>query len=331
MRMAKYVKLITLLTLVMVVISAGLISAKAPRIAMVTDVGGLGDQSFNDSAYLGLKKVQKELGSEIKYLESKKMDDYESNLRLLANDKYDMIWAVGFLMTDAVAKVAKEYPKVKFGIIDSVVDLPNVLSVTFKEEEGSYLQGVVAGLATKTNVVGFVGGMESPLIEKFEAGYIAGVKAVNPKAKVLSAYTGSFADPGKGKELAITQFTQKADVIYHASGSCGTGVIEAAKEKKFLAIGVDQDQSPLAPEYVISSMVKAVGQGLFTGSKALADGKFKAGTTVLGLKDGGIDTAFSPKVNAKLSKTAIATIKNRVKTIEANIIAGKVKVPTTKK
>ncbi|MGE5509395.1 MAG: BMP family lipoprotein [Chitinophagales bacterium] len=294
------------------------------KIAMVTDIGGLGDQSFNDAAYRGLQRAGKELGVEIKVVESKKMDDYETNLSNLADQKYDEIWAIGFLMADALKNVSSRYPNTKFGIIDSVVDNPNVMSVVFKEEEGSFLQGVLAGKMTKTGVVGFVGGMEFPLIIKFEAGFRAGVKAVNPKARVLVGYTGKFDDPGKGKELAMTQFSQGADVIYHASGACGIGVIEAAKEKKLFAIGVDSDQSHLAPTAVISSMLKRVDNGVFMGAKALVDGKWKAGVTVLGLKEEGVGSAFSKGVKVP------ADVMKLHEDFEKRIASGKLVVPQTR-
>ncbi len=299
-------------------------AAKDMKVAVVTDVGGLGDQSFNDAAYRGLKQVEKELGAKITVVESKKMDDYETNLRSLADQKYDMIWAIGFLMTDALKNVAPQYPNTKFGIIDSVVDAPNVLSVTFKEEEGSFLQGVIAGLTTKTNKIGFIGGMEFPLIIKFESGFRAGVKAVNPKAQVFVAYTGKFDDPGKGKEVAMTQFSQGADIIYHAAGACGIGVIEAAKEKKLYAIGVDSDQSPLAPNNVVSSMLKRVDVGVFEGSKQVIQGTFKGGVQVLGLKENGVGTAFSKGV-----KLPASTLKKHDE-FAKQIASGKLKVPSTR-
>lgn len=305
-------------------------AASKYKIAMVTDIGGLGDQSFNDAAYRGLQRAGKELGMEIKVVESKKMDDYETNLSNLADQKYDEIWAIGFLMADALKNVSQRYPNVKFGIIDSVVDNPNVMSVVFKEEEGSFLQGVLAGKMTKTNVVGFVGGMEFPLIIKFEAGFRAGVKAVNPKARVLVGYTGKFDDPGKGKELAMTQFSSGADIVYHAAGACGIGVIEAAKEKKLFAIGVDSDQSHLAPGAVISSMLKRVDNGVFMGAKALADGKWKAGVTVLGLKEQGVGSGLSierfPDKGVKIP-SAVLKLHND---FEKRIVSGKLVVPDTR-
>lgn len=279
-------------------------SQKTLKFAMVTDVGGLGDQSFNDSAYAGLKRAAEELGAEIQVVESKKMDDYEPNLRSLADQKYDLIWAVGFLMTDALKNVAAQYPDVKFGLIDSVVDLPNVMSVTFKEHEGSFLVGVIAAMTTKTKTVGFVGGMQFPLIEKFEAGFKAGVKAVDPAIKVLTAYTGKFDDPGKGKELALAQFSKNADVIYHASGACGIGVIEAAKEKGLWAIGVDSDQNALAPDNVLTSMMKRVDNGVFQGCEAVANGTYEGKVVALGLKEEGV--GYAPTTDKNASPEAMA-------------------------
>jgi len=204
---------------------------------MITDVGGLGDKSFNDSAWEGIQKAGKEFGVEPVILQSTKQEDYEANIGNMAQS-VDLTIAVGYLMEQAMISGSEQYPDRKFGIIDMVVDKPNVMSVTFKEHDGSFLVGVIAGLTTKSNVVGFVGGMDSPLIEKFEVGFRAGVASVNPNAKVLVNYTGAFDNLDKGKEIAISLFKQKADVIYHASGGCGIGVIQAADENNFWAIGL---------------------------------------------------------------------------------------------
>ncbi|MGE5599428.1 MAG: BMP family lipoprotein [Bacteroidota bacterium] len=318
-KIAVFGVLVLVLSLMVSLSGAG---AAKLRFAMVTDIGGLGDQSFNDSAYAGLKRAEKELGAEIKVLQSKKMEDYVPNLRSLAEQKYDLIWAVGFLMTDATNEVAAQYPKINFGIIDSVVNQPNVQSVCFKEHEGSFLVGVIAAMTTKTKVVGFVGGMKLPLIEKFEAGFTAGVRAVDPKIRVLSAYTGKFDDPGKGKELAMAQFGQKADVVYHASGACGIGVIEAAKEKNLWAIGVDSDQYHLAPKNVLTSMMKRVDVGVFSGCRDVAKNAFKGGrTVVLGLAEEGV--GYAPTTEKNASKEAIAKADEFAKLI----VSGKLVVP----
>ena len=298
-------------------------AAKQLKIGMVTDVGGLGDQSFNDAAYAGLKMMEKE-GAKITVVESAMMTDYVTNLSSLAEQGYDMVWAIGFLMHDAMVEVAKQYPKTKFGIIDSEVNLPNVTSVLFKEHEGSFLVGVLAGLKTKTNKVGFIGGMDFPLIHKFEVGFMAGVKAVNPKAQIIVGYTGVFDDPNKGKELALTQFSQGADVIYHASGACGIGVIKAAEEKKLYAIGVDSPQNHLSPNYVITSMLKRVDNGVYMVSKELAKGTFKAGTRTLGLKENGV--GYENVVSKFFNKDQVQVVTGYAK----RIVAGDVKVPSTR-
>lgn len=298
------------------------------KIAMVTDVGGLGDQSFNDSAYEGLKRAEKELGVEIKVLESKAMSDYETNLTSLANAGYNMIFAVGFLMTDSVKKVAPRFPNVKFGLIDGrVEDLPNVISCIFKEEEGSFLVGALAGLMTKTNKVGFVGGIKGWLIDKFESGYKAGIISTNPKAEVLVAYTGRFDDPGKGKETALAQFNQGADIIYHASGACGVGVIEAAKEKGdgFYAIGVDADQDHLAQGRVLTSMIKRVDVAVFESTKNAIEGKLKSGILGFGVKQNAI--GLSPMRFTK-SQIPPATLKT-IEELQSKITKGELNIPST--
>lgn len=266
---------------------------EAPKYSfgMVTDVGGIGDKSFNDSAWAGIDKAAKELGVEAKLLQSTKQDDYTPNLGSMAQS-VDLTMAVGFLFEDAMKTSADQYADKKFGVIDTVVDKPNVMSVTFKEHEGSFLVGVIAGLTTKSNVIGFVGGMDFPVIVKFEAGFIAGVKSANPNAKVIVNYTGAFDNPDKGKEVALTQYQQKADVIFHASGACGIGVIQAADEKDFWAIGVDMDQSAESNKNkVLASMIKRVDVATYTVIKAYADDKFNGGAAnaiELGLKEDGV-------------------------------------------
>lgn len=316
--------LVLMLVVVSVVgLSTFAFAAKQFKIGMVTDVGGLGDQSFNDAAYAGLKMLEKE-GAKITVVESAMMTDYVTNLRSLVEQGYDMVWAIGFLMEDALREVAKQYPKAKFGIIDAVVDAPNVTSVVFKEHEGSFLVGVLAAMKTKSNKVGFIGGMDLTLIHKFEVGFIAGVKAVKPKAQVLVGYTGVFDDPNKGKELALTQFSQGADVIYHASGACGIGVIKAAEEKGLFAIGVDSPQNHLAPKNVITSMLKRVDTGVYTVSKDLMRGTFKAGTRTLGLKEKGV--GYEAVASKFFNKDQIDIVNGYVK----RIMAGDVKVPSTR-
>jgi basic membrane protein A len=267
---------------------------KVFKVGMSTDVGGLNDESFNASAFAGLTKAKNELGYEIKAIESKKNEDYEPNFKSLMDLKYDLIWGIGFLMHDAIDKSAKENPNQKFALIDEVVTQPNVASITFKEEEGSFLMGVIAAKTTKTKKVGFVGGMDIDVIHHFDAGFQAGVKSVDPSVQVIRVYAGSFTDSAKGKEIALNMIKDGADVVFHAAGGTGAGVIEAAASQKKFAIGVDQDQNKLAPEYVISSMMKRVDVAVFNISKATQGGNFPGGkTTVLGLKEDGV--GYAPK------------------------------------
>ncbi len=294
------------------------------KVGMVTDVGGLGDQSFNDAAWRGLEQARDELGIEINVIESGNMTDYVPNLRSFADQGYDMVWAIGFLMTDAVDRVAGQYPDITFGLIDAVVDKPNVASVTFKEEEGSFLVGVVAGMMTKVDKVGYIGGMEMPLIKKFEAGFKAGVKAVNSKAQILTGYTGAFDDPQAGKELAFTQFSQGADIIYHASGACGIGVIKAAEERGKYAIGVDSPQYHLAPDNVLTSMTKRVDVAVYNEVKALYEGKFEAGHKIYGLEEDGVGV-YRPQAE----KMTSPEVMNKVDEYRQKIINGEITVPTT--
>jgi basic membrane protein A len=307
--------------------------AAAPfRVGLVTDLGGLGDKSFNDAAYDGLKQLHKKFGAEIKIVESNKMEDYVPNLKSLADQKYDMIWGIGFLMKSAMEEVARMYPNLKFGIIDEYINQPNIACVTFKEEEGSFLVGIVAGIDTKKNSVGFIGGMDFPLIRKFEAGFTAGVKAVNRKATIRSAYAGSFDNPAKGKELATAQFTFGADIVYHAAGATGLGVINAAKEKAkgYWACGVDRCQHDVGAakgrNSVLVCMIKRVDTGIFKVSSDAFHGKFAGGSRIdLGLAENGVG------ICAAARQTASVKALKAVAAYKAKIISGKIKVPTDPK
>src|SRR6478672_9771991 len=231
-------------------------TADAVTVGLVLDVGGLGDKSFNDGAYKGAMRAEKELGAHIRLIEPGEGSDREAGLRLLAAEHMDLVIGVGFIFTDDVTQLAKEYPNVNFAVVDYAISTdkagnpipppPNVAALKFKEEEGSFLVGALAALVSQSKKVGFVGGMDVPLIQKFEVGFKAGVRSVCPKCTVVSQYAGvtpiAFRNPGKGKELALSQYQQGVDVIYHASGSTGLGVFEAARQTGKYAIGVDADQ-----------------------------------------------------------------------------------------
>lgn len=296
-------------------------------LGMVTDVGGLGDKSFNDSAYRGLQQAQSKLGSTISVLQSRSVSDYEPNLSALAEHGDGLIFAIGFLMHDSLNDVAPRFPQIHFAIIDSVVDQPNVTSVTFREEESSFLAGVLAGLVTKTNTVGFLGGIQSPLIEKFEAGFVAGVRSANPKAHVLIKYTGSFDDVAAGKEYASVLYDQDADIIYAAAGKCGLGAIDEVKARPngFYVIGVDSDQDSLAPGKVLTSALKHVDNAVYALAVAASTGKIPTGHVVLGLKEGGVGLTTMRYTRSTLPPQASSILA----AYQRAIISGKLVVPTT--
>jgi len=311
---------------------------KKMRIGMVYDVGGRGDLSFNDMAYEGLSRAQKEFSARVETKDLEPIaggENREELLRLLAGEKYDLIFGIGFLFTDSITRVAKAFPGVKFGIIDGFIDKePNVASLLFKEHEGSFLVGAAAALKSKAGKVGFVGGMKIPLIEKFEAGFIAGAKYVKPSIEVYSDYAGTtgeaFRDPVKGKELATAQYDRGADIIYHASGGTGIGVFEAAVAKKKMAIGVDADQSLTAKAdqraQILTSMMKRVDVAIHGTIKALVAGRYKAGVQSVGLKEGGVGYAVN-----QYNRAAIADITPRLEALKKDIVAGKIKVPQDRK
>lgn len=300
--------------------------AKTLKVGIVFDSGGRGDKSFNDSAYDGVSKAKTDLGIDEHEVESKAEKDYETNLSAMASQGMDLVFAVGLAQSTALGKVAPKYPNVKFAIIDSVVDAPNVRSITFSEEQGSFLAGYLAGLTTKSGKIGFVGGKAIPLIKKFEVGYIAGAKTSNPKVELLpSKYTESWDDINNGKASAKVLFDQGADIVYHAAGRCGLGVIAAAKESGKYAIGVDSDQDDVAPGNVLTSMMKRVDNAVYATIKDLKDGKFTAGTVVYDLKSGGV--GLSPMKNTK-DKVAPDALQ-KVEAISKKIVDGSIKVPST--
>jgi basic membrane protein A len=310
------------------------------RPALVLDVGGLGDQSFNDSAYAGLQRAKKELNVDTEYLESSAPTDYVDNLTQLADSGYTPVFAVGFLMTDAVNEVSKQYPDTDFAIVDSVAHGPNVASLIFREQEGSYLAGIVAGMMTQqkteyTNpddkVVGFLGGQESDLIGRFQAGYEAGVKSVCPDCEVLVQYAGStpdaFNDPARGKEISLQEISEGADIIYHAAGNTGAGLFDAAKEKKIFAIGVDLNQAELFPDApILTSVIKRVDNSVFQTIKEASEDKFPGGEVVeFGLDDKGISLAPF----GRFDKDVPQKVKDEVEKAKQGIIDGDIKVPSS--
>jgi basic membrane protein A len=308
---------------------------KTLKVGLAFDIGGRGDQSFNDAAAAGLDKAKAEFQVQARELEvastTETDADREERLRTLAEEGYNPIICVGFVYSTALAKVAPQFANTQFAIIDDAnAKGPNIANLVFAEEQGSYLVGVAAALKSKKGTVGFVGGVQVPLIKKFEAGYKAGAEAGKPGTKVLSQYltqppdfTG-FNDPAKGKAAAEGMFDQGADVVYHAAGGSGSGVFEAAKAAKGWAIGVDKDQykgaDPSVRDVIITSMIKKVDVAVYDFLKDVHDNAFKAGTTTYDLKQGGIDYATSGG--------KIDDIKSQLDGFKQKIIDGQVTVPT---
>lgn len=297
------------------------------RIGMVTDVGGLGDRSFNDSAYAGLVRARDQLHVGTTVLQSRSAADYQINMTVLANKEYDEIFAIGFLMARDVAEVAERYSKRHFSIIDAVVDQPNVTSVTFKEEEGSFLAGALAAMTTKTKTIAFLGGLDIPLLRKFEAGYAAGAREIDPSVKVLVKYVGSFEDVASGKELAGVQFSQGADIIYVAAGKAGLGAIDQVKGRPdAFVIGVDSDQDALVPGKILTSMVKRVDIGVFDVAEKAAKKQPRPGHLTLGLKEGGVGLTDFKYTKSVVTPQKIAVL-NKLKAL---IVGGTLKAPSTR-
>lgn len=254
-------------------------------LGMVTDVGGLGDRSFNDSAYRGLVRARSDLNAYVQVLQSRSAADYQPNLDALTNLHVNMIYAIGFLMSLDLDQIARQNPSQHYAIIDAVVDDPNVVSVTFREQDGSFLAGALAAMMSNTHHIAFLGGQDIPLLQKFEAGYIAGAHEVDPKTVVDVKYIGSFDDVASGQELSNLLLNSGADIIYQAAGKAGLGAIEAVKHRdNVYAIGVDSDQDGLAPGKVLTSMVKKVDVAVFDVAQAIQQHKPLAGHLVLGLK-----------------------------------------------
>ncbi|MFC8565713.1 BMP family protein [Streptomyces sp. NPDC057245] len=306
-------------------------------LAIAYDVGGEGDQSFNDAAHAGLQRAEKEFGYKTAAIEPTDGEtdaDKEQRLTSLAKQGYNPVIGVGFAYAPAMKAVVAEFPDTSFGIVDSVVEGDNVASLVFAENEASYLAGVAAAKATKTKTVGFVGGVDNPLIHKFEAGYTQGVKDTDPKVKVVSQYLtqtaeeGGFSSPDKGRAAAEGQIEKKADVVYQAAGLSGQGVIEAAAKAKIWAIGVDSDQyqqEALAAykDYILTSALKDIDGAVFALAQSVEDGKPLTGTRTFDLKSDGVGLSDS---NPKFAEVPGA--KEAVDKAKAAIVDGSIKVKT---
>lgn len=299
----------------------------ALKVGIVLTTSGKGDKSFNDSAIAGLEKATAELGIEYKEVQPKEASEIEKAIENLANAGYELIFTVGFNSASALSNVAPSYPDTKFVIIDHNFKddfKDNLKSLIFKEEEGSFLAGVLAAGQSTSNVVGFVGGMESPLIQKFEVGFEAGVKAANPDAEVLIQYVSSdasgFNNPSRAKEITLNMISKNADVIYHAAGGSGQGMLDAANEKGILAIGVDSNQNWVKPGTVIASMLKRVDHAVFDVVKAQIDGTLVMGDAqIYGLDSNGVSLTDLTELMAEETDGISADDQQKIKNLKATI------------
>lgn len=317
-------------------------AGNGPTVGVVFDMGGRGDKSFNDGAYLGADSAEKHLGARVQFIEPGDGSDREAGLRLLASERRGLVLGVGFIFSDDLTSLAKEYPDVDFAGVDFALASdakgnvipppPNVAALKFREEEGAFLVGAMAALVGGSKKVGFLGGMDIPLIHKFEAGYKAGVKHVCPDCTVIAQYAGvtpeAFRNPSKGKELALSQYQQGVKVIFHASGSTGLGMFEAARAmgRGHYGIGVDADQYAEAPGFVLTSMVKGVSASVYDTIRRVKEGTFKGGIYSYGLKEKGVGYIYDEHNKALIPDS----VHTRLLQLEQDIVDGKIKVPSTR-
>lgn len=309
--------------------SAAAGDGQALTIGLVLDKGGKDDKSFNSAAVAGATRAANEFGIKIKDVESPDDAAFEPAMRTFAERGIPLVVAVGFAQADALKKVAPSFPNTHFAIVDAVVGAPNVASLMFEEQEGSYLVGYLAGLVTKTGKVGFVGGMDVAMIRRFLLAYEAGVKAANPKATVFNGFVGitssAWANPTRGRELALSQMSQGADVLFHAAGASGMGVFDAVetdRQKATFAIGVDSNQNGIKPGRVLTSMLKRVDNAVYEIIKSEVEKKFAGGPRSFGLKDKGIDYAVDEH-----NRDLVAPYVEKLEKVREDIIAGKTQVP----
>lgn len=296
------------------------------KVALILDRGGKDDKSFNAAAYRGATEAKNKLGIQLKDVEPADESQFESAIRATAQKKFDLIIGVGFSQKEAISKVAKEFPNQKFALVDAISDQSNVRNLMFSEHEGSYLVGAIAAMKSKSGTIGFVGGMDIPLIRRFVTAYEQGAKATNPKIKVLVNYVGvtgeAWNNPTKGKELALTQISQGADIIFQASGNSGVGVFDATEKQGKLAIGCDSNQNYIKPGKILTSMVKKVDEAVFKAIEDANNNHFSGGTVTFGLKDKGIDWALDQHNQSMFTKAEI----EKIDSIKNQIIKGQIKV-----
>lgn len=294
------------------------------KMVMVTNVSGLGDEGFNDAAWMGFERAKAELGAEIAVIESGEQSQYVPNLQAAAEQGYDLIVAVGFLLVDSVKEAAAQYPESNFVMIDGVVDLPNVLSVLFKENEAAYLSGIIAALTTETRKVGFIGGMETPPVIRFESGWKAGVDSVDPTIENVISFVGSFGNPGAGKEQAKIMYQQGVDIIQGVAGLTEVGIIEAAKEMGKWVIPCDKDKTEMCEGAQLTSSIKKIDVAVMEAATKAQAGEFAGGTVSLGLKEGtvGFPEAARDVVDPEIMEVVDSVIEM--------VISGEIVVPSTR-
>jgi basic membrane protein A and related proteins len=299
---------------------------KKAKVAIVFDIGGKDDRSFNAAANVGMIRAKKDLPILLRDVEPGDPTSIEPALRAFAQYGYNLITGVGFAQGPIVGQVAADYPQLHFVLIDSLVDLPNVASLLFKEHEGSFLVGMIAAYKNRTGTIGFVGGMDIPLIHKFATGYEEGARYVSPNIHILKNYVGitdaAWNNPGKGRELANSQYEQGADVIFQAAGNSGLGVFDAAESYKKFAIGVDANQNWIKPGYVLTSMLKRIDNAVYSIVKDEVEGKFKGGVHIYGLENDGVGYAIDDNNRNLIPDWVI----EKVEQARKEIIAGKIKV-----
>ena len=300
---------------------------KVYKIGMITDTGGVNDESFNQSAWKGLQELKKEYGDkvEVKYLESKQDADYVPNVETYMDGEYDLVIGVGYKLKPAIEKAAKSYPDKQFAIIDEVIKADNVNSLTFEDNVSSYLTGLIAGKMSETGKVAFIGGIQSEVLEKFEYGFKAGAYTANKDIEVSAQYTNSFTDAALGKSIANQMHNNGVDIIFTAAGACGTGAIEAAKENNKKAIGVDSDQYNLAPDNMLTSAMKNIDVAVFNLGKSMIEGNYKGGQIIVNtLETGGVGIAPTSDKNVQ------PDVLDYVNEMAEKIKSGEIKVPATK-
>jgi basic membrane protein A len=297
------------------------------KVGLVFDRGGKDDKSFNSSAYEGANRAKDKLGVFLKFVEATDDNAFEPLLRAFAQRNFNLVIGIGFAQKEAIAKVAAQFPRTHFAIVDAQVDLPNVRSLLFEEHEGAYLVGAIAALTSRTGKIGFVGGMDIPLIRRFSLAYEAGAKKVNPQVTVIGNYVGitseAWNNPPKGKELAVSQYEQGVDVIFAAAGASGLGVLDAAEEKRKFAIGCDSNQDWTKPGWILTSMLKRVDEAVYATIADAKDGKFAGGVKHFGLANKGVDYS----IDEYNSKILTEQVRQRADALKADIIAGRVIVP----